>query len=61
MKKYLKNWDIVKDKDWNTWLYLYGVFSSYEPDKEKRNKIIEEELNNWFEKLLKVSKILYNN
>ena len=40
----LKDWEIVTDDKGETWIYLFWVFSSYEPDKEKRITLIRK----WF-------------
>ena len=38
--KDLTDWDIVKDENWEYWLYLYWNYSSFEPDKRKWKKLI---------------------
>ena len=57
----LKDWEIVTDDKVNTWLYLYWVFSSYEPNKQERINIFERWLKENIRNLYNIAILLNEN
>lgn len=60
LDKELKDWEIFQDNDWNKWLYLYWVFSSYESNFSEIENLIQEWIKENIRSLYKISILLKN-
>lgn len=61
LDKELKDWEIFEDIDWNKWLYLYWVFSSYESNFKEIENLIQEWIKENIRSLYKISILLNEN